>query len=706
MIPFQQKDINSFIRFVKYQGEWSLTGHMELNTIIWPTISGFLDIDDIDEEYYIIRSNLNLPAGNIVMHDHLYFPDLMNIRNSLQVATPYQTFKEVEFLYLHSVKFGRYYVSALELFYKNNTSWVELGYNSNYTKIKEADMKMHDIELNLFLPFETMPRVTLIGGAEMAESNYKAKISGRTLHTSMSLNADLETDTNFFDIEIGLALAAVTLPHYELKVYLKQDLSDSENSLVFGFDEDYSGHTFCRMESTWHTEGSTIKFNSKASTNAFPITRLETGIILNRSPNSVLVVDLKFNPLSSRAISFHASAKRRGERVEFELATPLKNLANVTMSVILRRVAKENRYLVTGKLTRNREFFNVNGTVEMHSNIPINLDLLLRPVQRDSVTYVSYSLKANNADPQKKVYVRISDENTFFEVNTAVTIFSKLNWNTVTTIDTSPALLSNKRDANHCTLKSSLKPDNEGKLTGDFILTTPWRQYGIDAFSVNGSALMKPTSGYVHLFYDFSLGHGRVLSSWTFLILENMQALFDFKSESEMGERTLKVGMRYGNPGRTNQRLSYGGHLDVDSKINLETNCSLVILSKTDASGNFAIRLPAPVDDVHRFIGRYRGDFMAMPLKDVIVETRYESDRQRTRFVSRGQYRNLTDLQTLLHAQWGTDTVNKTFETNLQMLRKGARREVSARVKTPYFKEETIRAGGFYDNDNVSHILK
>lgn len=61
---------------------------MELSTIIWPTISGFLDIDDIDDEFYIIRSNLNLPAGNIVLNDHLYFPDLMNMRNSLQVVTP------------------------------------------------------------------------------------------------------------------------------------------------------------------------------------------------------------------------------------------------------------------------------------------------------------------------------------------------------------------------------------------------------------------------------------------------------------------------------------------------------------------------------------------------------------------------------------------------------------------------------------------
>ena len=97
---------------------------------------------------------------------------------------------------------------------------------------------------------------------------------------------------------------------------------------------------------------------------------------------------------------------------------------------------------------------------------------------------------------------------------------------------------------------------------------------------------------------------------------------------------------------------------------------------------------------------------MASPIRDVIIETRYESDKARKRFVSRGQYRDLNDLQTLLHAQWGTDTVNKTFETNLQMLRKGMRREVSAIVKTPYFEEETVRASGFYENDQTQQVLE
>lgn len=686
---------------------WNIMGHMELSTIIWPTISGFLDVDDIDEEYYIIQSNLNLPAGNIVLNDHLYFPDLMNIRNSLQIVTPYKSFQKIEGLYLHTVKFGHYYVSAMELFYKNNTDWIELGLNSNYTKVLEADFKAHDIELNLYLPFATMPRVTLSGGIEIAEANYKAKISGRTPHTHISLGADLETDTNFIDIQIGLALATVTIPHYELKVYFKQDLSETENTMHFGFDEHYKDHTFCRLESSWHMDATNLRFNTKSSTNTFPITLFESGLRLDRSTNFNVEFDLKMNTLSRRGILFHAIAKRRADRIHVELLTPMQNLANITMDAVLQRLPQQNGYLLSGRLTRNREIYNVNGTAQFVANVPVHLDLRLRPVTRDSITYISYSMKANNVDPQTNVHIRISEADTFFEVHSAVTVYSKLNWHTVTQIDTSPAFLSRKQNANRCKISASLKPQADDKLFTEFVLITPWRQYGIDAVSVNATALLKPQLGFVNLFYDFSLGHGRVLSEWTLKLLENMKTSFDFRSETEMGVRSLKVGMRYANPGKTNQRLSYGGDLDVDSKVNLQTNCSLVIISKTDASGQFAVRLPAPIDDVHRFSGRYRGDFMAMPIKDFFYETKYESERERARFISRGQYRNLTDLQTLIHAQWGTDTVNKTFETNLQMLRNGARREVSAIMKTPYYThEETVRASGFYDKNNVQHVFK
>lgn len=726
-LPFSSRLVDDFERFNRYfeqesdeddeseedesesesdiEDNLSFAGHMELNTIIWPEIVGFIDLDDFDEEYYLMRGNLNLPVGNIELNNNLYFPDLMNIRNSLKVNTPFASAKQIELLYLHTAKFGHYYVSAFEVFYKNGSDWNELGFNSNYTKVREVDLKTHEIEVNLFLPFESLPRVMLGGNVEIADSTHRANISGRTVNTFTSMAITLEHETNFIDVTAGLVLTSPALPYYELKTFFKQDLSDNENSIAFGFKENYNVINEYRAEATWQIEASQFyKFHTKVNTNLFPIYFVESALMLNCSSNFVLIFDLNANTIVKKGIVFHVGAKKRGDRINVEISTPMASLANVTMTGTLHRMTHDALFNLNGRLSRNQDIYNVNGTVGLYSGIPAQVDLRLRPVTRDSMAHLVYKLKMENA--KKMIHFRIDEGETYFESDATIEVYSKLNWAISSSVHTSRGLLSDKPDRNHCSFNAIFKPVRDGKFESETHLVTPWKEFGIDNFNYNGTAHLTSHSGSLQTFYDNGYGNGQSYFSWTFILLENMQALLDFKAHNPNGLRTLKFGMRYTNPGKSNQRLGIGGNVDVDSKVDLETNCSAIIISKTDMSGSFAIRLPTPINDVHRFSARYRGDVTESPIRELMLETRYESDRERKRFTSRGQYRNGSDLQTLIHAQWGTDTVNKTFETNLQMLRKNERRELSARVQTPYFVEETIRAGGYYDKNNLYHVFK
>lgn len=728
-LPFSSRLVDDFERFNKYfeqesdeddeseedelefesdiMDDWSFVGHMEVNTIIWPEIVGFIDVDDFNEEYYLMRGNLNLPAGNIELNNNLYFPDLLNIRNSLRVNTPFASAKQVELLYLHTAKFGHYYVSAFEAFYKNGSEWSALGFNSNYTKVRDVDLKTHEIEVNLFLPFESLPRVMLGGNIEIADSTYRANISGRTVNTFISLAATLEHDvTDYIDATAGLVLTSLALPYYELKTFFKQDLSGNENSLVFGFKENYNVINEYRAEATWQLEASKFyKFHIKMNTNLFPIYFIESALMLNCSSNFVLIFDLNANTVMKKGIVFHVGAKKRGDRINVEISTPIASLANVSMTGTLHRLTNDALFNLNGRLSRNHDIYNVNGTVGLYSGIPVQVDLRLRPVTRDSTAHFVYTLQMENA--KKVIHIRIDEGETYFESDTTVAVNSKLNWDISSSIHTSRGLLSHKPDKNHCSFNALLKPARDGQFDSKIHLVTPWKEFGIDNFNCNGTAHLTSYSGSLQTFYDNGYGSGQAHFSWTFILLENMQTLLDFKAHNPNGLRTLKFGMRYTNPGKSNQRIGIGGNVGVDSKVDLETNCSAIMIGKTDMSGSFAIRLPTPINDVHRFSARYRGDVTVSPIRELMLETRYQSDRERKHFTSRGQYRNGSDLQTLIYAQWGkSDTVNKTFETNLQMLRKNERRELSARVRTPYFVGETIRAGGYYDMNNLYHVFK
>lgn len=65
------------------------------------------------------------------------------------------------------------------------------------------------------------------------------------------------------------------------------------------------------------------------------------------------------------------------------------------------------------------------------------------------------------------------------------------------------------------------------------------------------------------------------------------------------------------------------------------------------------------------------------------------------------QYRNTSDVQGLMRIEWGHQNVSDAIETNLQMLRKGVRREFAARLFTPFYDEDTFKASGSYDSDKV-----
>lgn len=690
--------------------DWNIAGHMEWDTIVWPTISGNLDIEDIGGEDYIVTGDLILPIGTIEFRDQLYFPDYMNVQNSLRVVSPYTVAKEIEFLYSHTVEFGQYYISAMELLYKNDTRWIELGYNSNYTKqTDDTELKMHELEVNFLLPLETLPRISFGCSLELEDTVMRASVSGRTIDTYLSLSGSMENDLDFIDVNVGLKIDAPLVPDYVLKVFFKKELSDVENVIEVGFEENNNGTSKACIKSVWHIESSNyVKFNSKFSTNVFPLAVVETSLFLNRTANFQAAIDLSYVSFTRRLGAFHVSIAKHNEKLNIEVQTPMEDYANITLIGSILPISKQTeRFNVAGKLYRNHEIYNFDGTMTIASDFPVEVDLQLKPVSRNAIGFLTYSLRNSGVGYGKSFQLKVLEGNTYLEAMASLNVYSKLNWNLAANINTSPGLLSRKLDQNRCELTASLQPDNSGRLMAMTRLQTPWRHLGIDLVTVNGSALIAGQTGDAQITYDFSLVNGRTQLTWTFILFENMNVLLDFlNNKFESDPRSLRIDLRYVNPGRKSQRMTFGSTFAIDSKWQLETNGSVVAINKNDFSGNLAIRLPDPLADVHRFSGHFDGDLLASPLKSFMYEASYDSAKTRKRFISRGQFRNVTDLQALLRAQWGLDTKLDTFESNVHMLRKGQRREMSAKVKTPLYNEDTITASGSYDNVDAYYLMR
>jgi hypothetical protein len=132
-----------------------------------------------------------------------------------------------------------------------------------------------------------------------------------------------------------------------------------------------------------------------------------------------------------------------------------------------------------------------------------------------------------------------------------------------------------------------------------------------------------------------------------------------------------------------------------------------MLASNNDIGATATLQLPKPVGDKHKLSGRYRGNLGGSdPNLDLNYEVSYESEETRRRYASRGQFRNVTDMQGLLRVEWGPDIRTEALEGNVQMLRKGTKKEFSARVATPYYLEDTVAASGSYDTKDIYHVLQ
>lgn len=692
-------------------------GSMELDTLVWPTFYGEIDFEEIPDSY-VVSGQIVLPQGAIKMNDYFYYPDMLNMKNKLEISTPFNISKIVA-KYMHAVDFGAYYISGVEVAFQKEANWTEVGYTANYTvTVDEEEHRTYDILLKFKTPFVLAPRVQLRGNAALEESIYRGNISMKTIDTEVAIAGSIESDDSYTDALFALSLATPVIPKYGCVINFKKEFSDTENSIDFSFKIDDNGTlSNMQVDAVWHAESSNyISAKGSLRTNILPIELVKGSLLLEKSQaamSSSLDLSLAFESLSGQMVEYKASAQRKREVVSIQLHSPIKNYQNITVQGTLSPASQPGKYNFIGKLNRDSELYNVDGTVSLHSDVPIEADLRFVQATRNTLGYLTYSLQNTEGITGKAYRFKVMEGETFLQVNGSFSLLSKLHWSVHNTIVSSPGILSRNINDNRIDFEASVVPDVNGKIVGKSHLTSPWKYLGMDSAALEGEVTINAMTGNAQLKYQMPMLSGRIGSMWAFVLKQNMQFGIDSTIlRRNLEPRTLKVGLKYTNPGRSNQRLSLGTNLMVDSKWHLESNVSVVMVAKGDVTTSLSLRLPKPVGDVHRFTGRYRGNIdilnfdLFKPNMDVSYDVKYESEEVKRRFVSRGQYRNVTDLQALIRAEWEHSEQNGTFETNMQMLRKGVRREFSARVETPFHTEDTLTASGSYDRENIYHVIR
>lgn len=350
--------------------------------------------------------------------------------------------------------------------------------------------------------------------------------------------------------------------------------------------------------------------------------------------------------------------------------------------------------------------YDVTGNVRFDDDIPTEASLDFVPIQRiGQESSLTYSLTDSNDGTSKKVQFRANEGNHFANLNTEFSYHSNFNWKLAAELQSSNGVFTE--------LETSVLPSENGYFIGQLSLKTPFKELGIDSILASSEINLRSTSGDISHSLKSTQMQSRSTCSWTWIPLQHMEINIDTsiippRKPSRQYTGSLKyqdnsVPKSTKTSGRTH--LTVGIHLDVDSRWRLQSNATVRKLPN-ELGANLNVRLPVPVADMHKFIGQYRGNLGGeTDNMDIEYDIKYETDVSARHFASRGQYRNVTDLQGAVRFEWGHDKNRDAAEANVQMLRKELRREFSARVLTPFHVEETMTARGSYDISNSKHLV-
>ncbi len=701
-----------------FEETYNFKGNMELYSYVWPKIEGAIDVDEIGD-VVVGSGNLVLPQGVVKFKDFLYYPDFLTIKNTFEIDTPYAQLKEMRVIYHHTADIGAHYINGINIEFLSMAERREIGFATNLTySTDEAEQRNYDIGIEVKLPSKILPKIDVKGNVEIDDGVYRGNISVKTINSQISLAGNFEKDVDYLDTELTFSLAAPEVPQYQLKTYLKKDKSEIENSLNFGYDLLENGtQSTLHVDTIWHVDVQRdryVKGQCKIKTNLLPITYLETSVLLERK-EQLSMANLMLSYAADDVLSeYSARYSKNNNIVTAELISPSRNFGNISFTGQTSSAGVPNELQLTGQLHKNFQLYKVDGVVRVLSDIPVEINLKMTPLNEERAPcLLKYTFDYAEETKTQNLHFNFKEDETFVEIGGSMQTYNPKHWFYHLSVTTSDGILSSIPDSNKVDLNISSIPVGINQLEDNFLLSTPWNHLGIDAVKINTNVKTSQTSGETQTSYSLSPIEGKSVLSWSWIPMEDMhfavENAVDLKHNPHIVDerpKLLKFGLKYLNPNRNRQRLACGAHVNVNNAWKLEANGSLMQLSREDISVNMQLRLPKPIGDLHKLSGRYRGNFGTNdPNLDVNYEAKYEAEESKRRFASRGQYRNVTDLQGLIRVEWGDDVAEDAIETNVQMLRKEERREVSARLLTPLYSEDTLFASGSYDRQDQYYLV-
>lgn len=697
----------------------NFSGHFNLDMIVYPSIHGLLDVEQIDDINYLVSATVNLPQGAVEIRDRLFYYSKTKLKNRLSIISPLPYAKEVKSNVLLKADLGdketlATYLTGFDVSVNNQDEWIDVGLLVNLTKppkIYRHRLKKYNLGVRVTTPLKGLPFVDFNGLVEIENKSYHGNISVETQTTRFSYGGNHKSDANKFNFDMILVLAAPLMPQYYHKIYLEKSMrNDKSVDFKVGFLNDDNGLVSeLSVDGEWKlvvTEGKKeLRARTKLHSNILPVKSIQGYInFLSDSLNKKTIADFQVIYLDTENSLDEILAKmeRDKNKLRVTFVLPITEYRNITLNGILAPTdpSTPNTYKLVGNFNKNSQIYTLDGTMSIVNDIPVMASLEYRPDTGGEKTgVISYSLQENQN--KYDLHAKVMTGKKFGEIFGQLGAEDQYNWGYKFTSKCSDPTMNN------LALEISAVSEETDKITHNFEIKTPWKELGLDHLRLGAEANIDPKQGWLHTIYELPKLIGKTDLTWSWLLMEDMKILLDSQTSYQNGaKKSLITGVSYQDLENSTNVITTGD-IHVNDKWNLKANATFTTPSLREKIGTFAIHLPLPVGDIHKLRASLDTDMtQTAPLTEFKLDGSYEAIESNKRYAIKSHYKNSTDIDSSARIEWGGDPKGNATQLDFKIKRDGFRHAIVASALTPYYlDEETLKADVIYGMADIYHVV-
>ncbi|CAH1158795.1 unnamed protein product [Phyllotreta striolata] len=543
-----------------YDDPLSWEGLIELDVIIYPTMKGELEIDQKGTSY-ILQSKLTMPHGVAEIFDEFDYVDILNIKNNLEIITPYNNTKKIYSDFEINVESGRNYVFGITFDYLKQTTLIKTGLYAKYIVEKRTDKeRTYNVTLKVNTPFKALPKLNLFGALETEENFYHTTLLFNTNRSDISVDATTEIDNGLLELTslFHVTTPIIRIPPGELRVKKLFSLANNYVEVILKMSEKLKTPIYSKV--SWLIRSSSdfrgllqleTPFSGLENTTA----GLEMYISDARSSVELLLL---VNPIEARV---NGTLTDRSFKTNSDLSFDGYKIP-VVVDCDIAKPSKDRRDF-KGTLKLRDKLFKITGNAALMGAIPGAVSVKFTP--EDNSPSVTFEYQINSTTPDRYELlgsIRHSDRFTSFNANLTTT--GDHHWQAdfkvrTSNNDTFMAYTSAYLSKTHARIGiNAITPIP--KLENPKLGAT---------YEINGLR----TDAYG--FFELTESRGQINASYIFVYMENMMIKAVGKFHNIDYESQSSLEGFYENPQLAFHKFKAGGDIKIDRLWEASSNITL-----------------------------------------------------------------------------------------------------------------------------------